>query len=227
MNLALYSDQIIPANRAVDAVLCGMLPTHARIGYVPSAIDPERRYFRSREAYYQGLGLRLEVFHDPELGEEDSLGELFSCDAVHLSGGDTAHFLGRLHRAGMLAALRTYAADGGVLIGVSAGAILMTPTIAVDVIFSGGNARADAVEGALNLIAFEFFPHLDQDPRYLPALREYSLHNGRTIIACDDGGGLVVRGDQLQTIGGVVEVKDGAERPLEPAILSLADLCRR
>ena len=46
------------------------------------------------------------------------------CDAIHLTGGNTFQFSYWLRERGLDAELKRYAKAGGVLIGVSAGAIL-------------------------------------------------------------------------------------------------------
>ncbi|TIR26962.1 MAG: hypothetical protein E5X35_34540 [Mesorhizobium sp.] len=85
-------------------------------------------------------------------------------------------FLARLRRGCMLERLRNWANDGGLLIGTSAGSILMTPSIAEDALF--GNERPENLKdgAALDLVPFEFFPS------YLPDLLAYSTWNSRPII---------------------------------------------
>ncbi len=214
MKLVFYSDQIIPENRKVDDCLLSLLPLGARIGYVPSGSDPNRSFFEDRQAYYAHLGLSLSVYCDPREHSGESLESLLDCDAIHLSGGDTRHFLEGLIRADMLDLLRQWAQSGRVMIGTSAGAILMTPTIAVDAILRNAEPAHAAAPDALNLAPFEFFPHLDKSPAYLPALVSYSRANRRPILACPDGDGIIVDDDEVLFIGKVVRVEDGAIQPL-------------
>jgi hypothetical protein len=52
----------------------------------------------------------------------------------------------------------------------------MTPTIAVDALFSGHHPE-DVLDGAaLDLLHFEFFPHSDADPNFLPPF--FNRHRG-------------------------------------------------
>ena len=159
LNLVLYSDQIIPANEKIDWALVGLMDGRSRrIGYIPSGPDPGAVFYSQKQVYYARYGLTLDTFFD--LDCEHSVAELaalFACDAIHLSGGNTAHFLARLRRSGMFEKLRDWANGGGILIGTSAGAILMTPTIAVDTIFSDGCPLDVADGAALDLVSFEFF----------------------------------------------------------------------
>jgi dipeptidase E len=214
INAVLYSDQIIPANAKVDLRLLEMIGRRGnRIGYIPSGPDRGGRFFAERKAYYARYGLLLPIVYD--LDEDHGraeLDDLLACDAIHLSGGDTAAFLARLQRGGMLDILRRWASGGGILIGTSAGAILMTPNIAVGALFSGGRPEEVKEGTALGLVPFEFFPHLQAKPSYLPDLLRYSTLTPRPIIACPDGDGVVVTNGIAECIGDVLWLVDGSAK---------------
>ncbi|WP_245449404.1 Type 1 glutamine amidotransferase-like domain-containing protein [Neorhizobium tomejilense] len=224
INLAFYSDQIIPENDAIDQKLLVALDANGlgrRIGYIPSGPEPDRRFFQERAAYYARLGLELCLFHDldePHALEDEN--KLFQCDAIHLSGGHTGGFLVRLKRSGLISSLRTWALEGGFLIGTSAGAILLTPTIATDALFEGQAPEDLMRETALDLVPFEFFPHLGSNSAYLPDLVRYSKHSSRPIIACVDGDGLIVTNDRIECIGRPIWVANGEMRLAQSMPLS-------
>ena len=208
--LVFYSDQIIPANSRVDARLVELMkPRGSRIGYVPSGPEPDRRFYEERKAYYARIGLELAVFCDSGDPTDADSAALLACDAIHLSGGNTRAFLTRLRQSGMLDRLRGWAMDGGMLIGTSAGAILMTPTIAVDALF--GDERPESVRdgSALGLVDFEFFPHLQARHGYLSDLLAYSKITPRPIFACPDGDGIVVTDGAMECIREPVRLFNG------------------
>ena len=213
INLAFYSDQIVPKNEAVDERLLATMASNGlgrRIGYIPSGPEPDRRFFRERIAYYARYGLELCIFYD--LDETHTRGDeakLFQCDAIHLSGGHTGGFLARLKRSGLSSHLKNWATDGGLLIGTSAGAIILTPTIATDALFVGNAPEDFMEEAALDLVPFEFFPHLGSRPAFLPDLVRYSRYTARPIIACNDGDGLVVTNGELECIGQPLWIENG------------------
>jgi dipeptidase E len=160
--LVFYSDQIIPANQAVDHALLELLDKPgARVGYIASSSDPERRYFLPKQQYYQRYSLDLCLYVElDDAFDATLLDPLFASDAIHLSGGNTFYFLYWLQQRDLLARLRDYAAQGGVLIGVSAGAILFTPSID-SALLCGDTAYAPLVDHAgLGLAPFGFVPHL-------------------------------------------------------------------
>ncbi len=140
MRLALYSDQEIAANAAMDERLLRLIGVRRpRIGYVSSAPDPSRAYFDQKRAYYHRLGAELTMYTDSESADlEGDVEILCRCDAIHLTGGNTFTFLRWLRVRRALPLLRAYAlGDRGVLIGASAGAILMTPSIQTAVLWWG------------------------------------------------------------------------------------------
>lgn len=215
-NLVLYSDQLFPECSAIDIRLVEMLKARGagnRIAYIASGPEPDRSFFLAGQTYYGRLGLELALFFDlDEPQTADDIAALFASDAIHLAGGHTGGFLERLKRSGMLGPLRDWALSGGILIGVSAGAILMGPTIATDALFVGRRSEDIADGDALDLVPFEFFPHLNDDNAYLPALLRYSASLLRPIVACNDGDGIVVAGGQIECTGSPLWISAGEVR---------------
>ena len=212
INLVMYSDQVISENRKVDEVLLELMPGRkGTIGYIASGPEPDRRFFFEKKAYYERLGLSLSVFLDTELPlEEGTLTALLDCDAIHLPGGDTRGFLKRMKACQLLASVMDWARQGGLLIGASAGAIMMTPTVALDAIFTDEDPFAVQDGHALDLVTFEFFPHLGKSKGYMPKLLSYSAKVSRPIAACHDGDGVIVESDRIRSIGDIVWLKNGA-----------------
>ncbi|MBY3053846.1 Type 1 glutamine amidotransferase-like domain-containing protein [Rhizobium laguerreae] len=211
MITALYSDQFIAENAPMDRRLAALILSRGnRIGYIASGPEPQREFFNEKRRYYRSYGLSLDLFFDLDvLSGDEEIGRLFSYDAIHLSGGHTGDFLRRLRQSGMLDKLRSWALDDGILVGTSAGAILMTPTIAVDALFSGGSPDAVQDGAALDLLPFEFFPHLNDDPGYLSALLRYSETTATPILACRDGEGLILGNGLVEIFGAPLMISDG------------------
>lgn len=216
LNLILYSDQIFPDCSVIDRRLADLLKVQGRgnrLAYVASGPEPDRSYFLNAQSYYGRFGLDHQLFFDlEESRSKEESAALFACDAIHLSGGHTGEFLERLKRSGMIGPLRDWARSGGILIGVSAGAIIMTPTIATDALFIARKPE-DITDGdALDLVPFEFFPHLSDDAAYLPALLRYSTHTTRPIVACNDSDGIVVTGGRIECAGNPLWISSGTVR---------------
>jgi dipeptidase E len=211
--LVLYSDQVIPENAKVDQRLLALIgKQHPTMGYIPSSSDPERVWFKQKQMYYETLGINLSVYFEIDVNyEPEKLNGLLKCDAIHLSGGNTYHFLYWLHVRRLLTPLREYVAKGGILIGTSAGAILMTPEISSASLCGdtplAGEEMTDL--SALGLVDFAFLPHLNQVEGAATLLQEYSREYPRVIYGCPDGDGIIVNGEQIEYLGHIQSAISG------------------
>jgi dipeptidase E len=224
LNLVLYSGGQSKSNHRLHAevvrlALAGRMRASSsktlksgplRLAYIPYMADGASPFFERAMRRYRAVGIEqfyvLEPDHRPTRAE---LATLLSSDVIYLAGGNTYTFLHHLRRSGLLEPLQTFARRGGVLAGLSAGAILMTPTIGL-----AGVPRYDADDNeiglsgkrelaALGLVEFEFSPHDTADPRRKRELLAYSSQIKRPVFSVADGGGLVVEGDRLGLYGQV------------------------
>ena len=196
-----------------------------RMTYVPYTADGAKPYFRRFMRRYARFGAA--DFHclapdDPALAKAGTPrrraeADLMASDVVYLAGGNTFYFLHHLRRSGLLEVIARFARRGGVVAGLSAGGILLTPHIGLaaypdfdrDEDEIGLSTRA---RKALALVDFEFFPHFRRSGRYRQALARYSERSGRALYACRDGSGLVVEGDRFTAHGEVWLFDRGQER---------------
>ena len=203
--LVLYSDQIVGKTDAIDQRLLRLIGKAApSIGYVPSSSDPERFFWGQVCAYYAALGASVEVYLELDAHfSEDVLPTLLSCDAIHLSGGNTFYFLHWLKQRAMLPVLREYVAGGGVLIGVSAGAILMTPDVSTSALCGDTFVEELSDPSALGLVDFQFLPHFEPGEANIAEIAAHQRRFPAPLYACPDGGGIVVDGADVEFFGEV------------------------
>lgn len=145
---------------------------------------------------------------------------LQSSDVVYLSGGNTFHSLMHLRRSGLFSELRRFADRGGVLAGLSAGALLATPHIGLAAYPAFdrdenevGLARSHW--GAHDLVDFEFFPHYRASRRTREAMQSSSKRSRFPLYACGDGSGIVVEGDRFTAHGDVWLFNHGQMRKIQ------------
>lgn len=163
--LVLLSDLYFESNHELDQRILSLFNSdQLSIGYIPSCSDPGRKYFEHTVRYYNQLGIETIDYYDLDLEyEENRFNTIFENDAIHLSGGNTFYFLSLLQKRNAMELLRSYVHKGGILIGVSAGSILTTPTI--EMAGYGKDADENHIglmdKQALALVDFEFSPHWD------------------------------------------------------------------
>jgi dipeptidase E len=174
------------------------------VGFIPSGADPDNAFYLDRQTYYSALGIDLAL----SLGLNDNydpgkVTQLFECDGIHLSGGNTYHFLYWLKKRGLMEPLREFVNRGGVLIGASAGAIIMTPEISATAYCADAPLPGEEMDdlSALNLVDFAFFPHTNYFPKHEEQMLAYSQTHSFPIYGCANGDGIVVDGERIEFLG--------------------------
>ena len=231
--LVLYSGGQERRNRLIHESLLDLALRRAdaarrddvRMTYVPFTAEGARPYYRrfvQRYRRFGGTTFHFIVPDDPALASggaarRRALADLMASDVVYLAGGNTFHFLHHLRTSGLLDAIGRFARRGGVVAGLSAGGILMTPDIGLAAYpdFDRDENEIGLPERAwraLGLVDFDFFPHFRRSRRYRDALARYSERTGRALYACRDGSGIVVEGDRFTAHGEVWLFDRGQER---------------
>jgi len=215
LKLSLYGGVDESLNKQMNIQTRQMMRTDdPLITFVPAmALDADIE-FQLFVQEWQELGVKrfLQLIVDLPI-DEVFLAEVLKSDMIFLGGGNTFYFLHILRKFKMLPLLKQFINQGGILAGVSAGAIIMTPSIHLadypefdkdDNFLNLKNFKA------LNLVPLEIFPHYVFSKRYREALRRYSLKfsPGHPIYGLPDGSGLIVQQNlsdqipsQLQIIG--------------------------
>ncbi len=218
MSLYFYSDQIIEENKRIDMMLIDEASKLAGgveniiLAYIPSGGDPERNYYNDRVKYYSKLGIKNFFFFDlNDEYDEDGLKKLERCTIIHLSGGKPQILNNNVKRREFGIFMKRFSSEGGILVGVSAGAIQMTKSIGLFVAFQKGFVyEVDNHMESLTtskLVEFEFIPHFNRfDDEYKSCLKEYASRYSSRIYCCNDGDGVIVRDGSLELVGPITVI---------------------
>jgi dipeptidase E len=212
MRLVLYSGGQERRNALIHDWLLALSPDApgVRMTYVPVWAENAGPFYQRFMRRYRPFGATEFDCLPVDDRERHSTRELerrvLSSDIVYLAGGNTFYYLKHLRRSGLLPILRRFAARGGVLAGLSAGALILTPHIGL-----AGYPSFDRDENdvglrnlrGLNLVRFEFFPHYRRSKRMRQALESYSRQSPLPVYACPDGSGLVIEDDRFTAHGDV------------------------
>ncbi|MCM2276476.1 MAG: Type 1 glutamine amidotransferase-like domain-containing protein [Oligoflexia bacterium] len=204
MRLLLMS-QTAAGRTEIERAFLSDLSGRGRMAYLPSKSDPSRKYFKHVAEHFLALSVEAEYCDLDQEFQADVLGRISDCEVIYLSGGLTPYFLRQLRARGAMPLLARHATEGKHLIGVSAGGIIMSPSI--DIIRMDPEERGAISVGqdtsGLGLFDFEFFPHFGRHAGDDLRLRERSRETGRAILACDDASGVVLRGGERIEFGRV------------------------
>jgi dipeptidase E len=209
VKLVFYSGGQQPANNELHQALMDLTGKRRGISltYVPFCSDNSDVFYRRAARRYQRFGatrFQCLAVDLPKGPTEDEVKRALSSDVVYLAGGNTFYFLSWLRKRKLLGALRDYVRDGGVLAGLSAGAHIITPHIALAGLKGldpDDNEVGLKTFNALGLVGFEFMPHFYANRRSLKILRKYSAQSGTSVYACADGGGIVIDGSRFMVHG--------------------------
>jgi dipeptidase E len=219
MKLVLYSGGDEKENRLLDRAFIELLGNkNPVVTFIPSSSYLSEQEFKAFVKHYSKFKISRFIHFPVDIPfDKILLQEVMRSDAIHLAGGNTFYFLNSLRKTKLLPQLRAFVKKGGVLTGLSAGAILMTENI--DMAGYPGFDRDENSVGlknhsALNLLDFAFFPHFKNSKRYDVAFKKYSKIKNKVIYACPDGAGIVINGEELRFIGKTFAFSDGHKFPI-------------
>lgn len=180
-----------------------------KLGYIPSQTDKERKYFKAVSDFFVSLGVTDFLYFD--ISQEFDVSKvvpLTTCDGIYLSGGNTFYFLKKLKERKLDFLLKALAESGKLLIGVSAGAIMMSKSIKI-ADFIDENEIQLREFNSLKLVDFEFIPHWESQKTKSQELLDYSLNQDGSIFTCNDGSGIVIAGNRVDYFGEIHEIRKG------------------
>jgi dipeptidase E len=213
VKLVFYSGGHEIENKNIDRLML-RLPqkSNLRMTYIPaSSFDDDD--FPNFIEHYQKLGISDFLYFPVDIPFTKSKLELaLKSDIIHLSGGNTFNFLYHLRESGMLERLKKFVKKGGVLTGLSAGAIIMTETIKTASYPSFDcDINYDRMKNfkAMNLVNFEIFPHYKNSKRYQEAFALYSKKSSKILYALPDGSGIIIEKEKTTFVGKVYCFQNG------------------
>ena len=215
MKLVLYSGGQEPSNRLIHHALFQLVnpKRNKSMTYIPFCQDRSDFFFKKAIKRYQGVGFKR--FHclpvDVPFTRSD-LNKAFESDVIYLAGGNTFYFLHHLRKSGLIPLLKQFVESGGVLAGLSAGAIILTPTIRIAgpplPVPDDNDVKLNNLR-SLGLVRFEFYPHYISTPKANHAILEYSRSTQSPIFACPDGSGITINENRMTFIEKVILFSGG------------------
>lgn len=219
MKLVLYSGGDDKENRHLDKAFLDLLgKKNPVVTFIPSSSYLSEQEFKVFVKHYSKFKISRFIHFPVDVPfDKIMFQEVMRSDAIHMGGGNTFYFLNALRKAKLLPQLRTFVEKGGVLTGLSAGAIIMTENIDMAA-YPEFDRDENTVNlknlSALNLVDFMFFPHFKNSARYDVVFKRYSKLKKKIIYACPDGAGLVVNGTELRFVGKCFAFSEGSKFPI-------------
>jgi dipeptidase E len=219
MKLVLYSGGDEKENKYLDKAFLELLgKKNPVVTFIPSSSYLSEQEFKSFVRHYSKFKITRFIHFPVDLPfDKIMFQEVMRSDAIHLGGGNTFYFLNSLRKSKLLPQLRAFVENGGILTGLSAGAILMTENIDMaaypDFDRDENNVGLKNLQ-ALDLVDFAFFPHFKNSSRYDAVFKKYSKLRNKIIYACPDGAGIVINDGELRFIGKTFAFSEGHKFPI-------------
>ena len=206
MSLILLSNTRGNNNISIFEEIVRLLGDEKRIAYIPTSTDPELKYFGETEMFFAKIGtFQLEYFglFDQEW-EDNFIEQISGCDAIYISGGNTYNLLYHIKLRKLEEVIKNFS-EKKVVIGTSAGGIVLTPSISIS--DESNEFGLTSFEG-LNLTEFFFYPHFKVGKEYPEELQEFIKQNPKSVIyAVPDKSAMSVVNGKINLIGEVINLQ--------------------
>lgn len=154
----------------------------------------EEHYIKESEKELKELGIKeIEIFrYDRKINNT----ELDKFDAVYVCGGNTFLILQKTRETGLDEALISFVNNGGIYVGVSAGSIIVGPSIEI----AGWGSEGDKNDinlndlKGLNLVSFLVFPHFK--PQFKEEAEEFKKKTSYPVITLTDDQAIFIDGEK-------------------------------
>lgn len=212
MRLVLYSGGQLRSNHKLHQAVVNLARQKSgkkvlSMTYIPFCSENSAIFYSRAKRRFSANGVGkffcLNVDHSPSKAE---IKKAFESDIIYLAGGNTFYYLKHLRESGVLPLLKKFAQKGGVIAGLSAGGLIMSPTVALAADPGLGPDDNDVKMKkkefkSLGLFDFEFSPHYDGKPGEVKAHLAYSKKTPYPVYAVKDGSGIVIDGNDILIFG--------------------------
>lgn len=175
-----------------------------KIAYISS--EPqigEKPFYRSTIQDYSVISAQAHVdyFDLSDAFSDSDLSALKEYGTIYLSGGNTFVFMDMARKRNLYPIVKTHGENGGLLIGASAGALMMTPSISLAAIADENTPALTDLSG-FSFVPFEFHPHYANSAEENDFLRAH-CDASKMIYTCKDGDGIYCSNGDIKTFGDV------------------------
>lgn len=166
-----------------------------KLAYMPSDGANEKIKYREKwQNWVEQHGGRFVVVNNSFRGDqaEIEVSKLLDADILVITGGNTFVLLNHLRESGLDRAVVEFSkSENKVILGFSAGAIIMSPTIKMANCGDIDNNEVGMTDfTGLNLIPFDIFPHYKEE--YASLIKGYEELSGQSVQRLTDDDFLII-----------------------------------
>ncbi len=182
--------------------LVGKDPKDVTIVFIPTAANPEmdKSYIQFDLDNLLATGIsKIEKVDIATQPLSEVIENIQTSDVVWIAGGNTFYLLDQLRKTGLDKSLQELVKDK-VYVGVSAGSIVVTPTIEIANVEPADENNVGLTDLAgLGWVDFEISPHT---PGYMEPekIKQYAMSRQNKVYSLDDLSGICVVNNQIEFI---------------------------
>lgn len=201
MKLLLTSTGLSHPEISADFIrLLGKSPDMSRVGFITIAARTEEEYLYAKESKIEltNLGIRDIVTID---SCKNDIKQIMEFDVVYVCGGNTFHLMNEINKYDIGNILRQFVDSNKLYVGVSAGTIIVTPSIGIAAVEPSDANDVGLIDmNGLGLIDFEISPHTPEIVSY-ENVEKYSAHHKVKLYAISDKTAIKIQDGNLEVIG--------------------------
>ncbi len=167
-----------------------------------SNVEQDTTYMQNDIERLKNLTIQNIHFIDIASDEKDIWSQqMKNADVIYVEGGNTFYLLDEVRKSGFATVLKQ-CLDHSVYVGVSAGSILVTPTIAIAGVEPGDPNDVNLTDfTALGLVPFEVSPHTP-DIVLWENVEQYAQSTSHPLYAYDNNCAIKVVDGKVEVVGG-------------------------
>ncbi len=175
-----------------------------RIAYISSSEPPVSiPFFENTRREYKAMCPDFAV----DYFDITNVDELQNYGVWHFSGGNSFEFMDRIKKSGLDEYVRPRIGLQPVIIGVSAGSIVLSPNLKTSLLLNEHGRAGQSVQ-AIGAVPFEFYPHYMDDAKENSRIAQYAEQASALVVACPDTDGIRIDDGRWKSIGKIT-VFDG------------------
>lgn len=147
--------------------------------------------------------IKVDYFDLSKDFSDEELAKLLDYGAIYLSGGNTYVFMDSARKRNIYPILEKHLENRGLLIGASAGSIMMTPSIDLAGLEDKNIPNLKDTTG-FGFVDFEFHPHFKEgNNEYIST---YTRGKYNDLYVCKDGAGIFYSNGEIKLFGDVFKM---------------------
>jgi dipeptidase E len=174
--------------------------------YIPTRTEKDRKSFHEVCKQYKGIFSQEPRYCDLDKEyDEELFADALTADAIYLAGGSVASLLTSIHKHELIFSFQDFVEAEGILIGESAGAIVMGATTDIALEFSSEQQEFKKIKdtSGIGVYDFEFLPHYLATASEIEKLERRAKNLKTVILACPDGSGVILDQPELRAVGAI------------------------